>query len=143
MTTDAPAKKSISRFFVHGARILMGLAFFVGGTNGLFHYLPEPKPELPEGAMAFVTALMNSGYMMQLIAGTQAIAGALLLANRFVPLALALLAPFLVNAVAFHLFLEPSGLIPALVFLAFELALAWAYRGAFKPMLAMKVKLGA
>jgi hypothetical protein len=67
----------------------------------------------------------------------------LLVVNRFVPLALALIAPFILNSVAFHWFLEPGGRIPSLVFLAFELGLAWAYREAFKPMLAWKVKPGA
>ena len=94
---------------------------------------------MPEAVTAFVGALMKSGYMMQLIGTTQLIVGVLLLINRFVPLALALLAPFLVNSVAFHVFLEPSGLPMALVFVAFELYLAWAYRNAFRPMLAAKV----
>jgi hypothetical protein len=83
---------------------------------------------------------MKSGYMMQLIGTTQLVVGVLLLINRFVPLALALLAPFLVNSVAFHIFLEPSGLPMTLVFVAFELYLAWAYRNAFRPMLAAKVE---
>jgi hypothetical protein len=76
---------------------------------------------------------------MQLIGVTQLIVGVLLLLNRFVPLALALLAPFIVNSIAFHVFLEPSGLPMALVFLALELYLAWAYRDAFKSMLAARV----
>ncbi|MBA3709240.1 MAG: DoxX family protein [Planctomycetes bacterium] len=139
---NPPARKPFSRYVIHAARILMGLAFFVSGTNGLFHFLPEPKPEMPAGALAFATALMNTGYMMPLIFGTQAIVGALLLANRWVPLALALIAPFILNSVAFHLFLEPGGRIPASIFLIFELGLAWAYRGSFRPMLAMKATPG-
>ncbi|MEP6872477.1 MAG: DoxX family protein, partial [Anaerolineaceae bacterium] len=74
--------------------------------------------------------------------GTQLIVGVLLLANRFVPLALALIAPFLVNALAFHLFLEPSGRPIVLAFLVVEIYLAWAYRKAFRPMLAMRVTPG-
>ena len=87
-------------------------------------------------------ALMKTGYMMPLIFGTQLIVGVLLLANRFVPLALALIAPFLVNALAFHLFLEPSGRPIVLAFLALEIYLAWVYRRAFRPMLAMRVTPG-
>ena len=121
----------------------MGLPFFVSGLNGLFHFLPEPNPDLPERATAFVSALMKTGHMLPLIFGTQLIVGALLLANRFVPLALALIAPFLVNALAFHLFLEPSGRPIVLAFLALEIYLAWAYRKAFRPMLAMRVTPGA
>ena len=84
-------------------------------------------------------SLVNTGYMMQLIGATHLVVGILLLANRFVPLAPALFAPFIVNSMAFHLFLEPSGLVIAIVFLAFELYLAWVYRAAFRPMLAARV----
>jgi hypothetical protein len=79
--------------------------------------------------------------MMPLIFGTQFIVGTLLLANRFVPLALALLAPFIVNSVAFHSFLEPSGRPIALTLLALEVYLAWTYRKAYHDMLLPKTTL--
>ena len=60
--------------------------------------------------MAFAGALANSGYMMQLIGATLLVVGVLLLLNRWVPLALVLFAPFIVNSIAFHIFLERSGL---------------------------------
>ena len=66
--------------------------------------------------------------MMPLIFGTQLIVGTLLLANRFVPLTLALLAAFVVNSVAFHAFLERSGLPVAFAVLALEVYLPWVYR---------------
>jgi uncharacterized membrane protein YphA (DoxX/SURF4 family) len=116
------------------ARILMGLAFTVFGLNAFLNFIPQPTTPFPEKAAAFVDALMNSGYMMQLIGGTQLVVGVLLLLNRFVPLALVLIAPFLVNALAFHLFLEPSGLGMTMVFVVFELYLAWIYRAAWRPL---------
>lgn len=73
--------------------------------------------------------------------GTQLIVGALLLSNRFVPLALALIAPVVVNIVAFHAFLEPSGLPVAIVVLALEVYLAWAFAKAYRPMLALRATL--
>ena len=121
----------------------MGLPFFAGGLAGLLNLTPQPSAALPEGAAAFAGALLKTGYMMPLIFLTQLIVGALLLANRFVPLALALIAPFIVNAVAFHLFLEPSGRPIVLAFLALEIYLAWAYRKAFRSMLVMRVTPGA
>jgi hypothetical protein len=138
-----PPTMSFARHLPTAARILMGLPFSVSGLNGLLHFLPEPSVVLPEGAAAFAAALVKTGYMMPLIFGTQLIVGALLLVNRFVPLALALIAPFLVNALAFHLFLEPSGRPVVLAFLALEIYLAWAYRKAYRPMLAMRVTPGA
>ena len=83
-----------------------------------------------------MTALMNTGYMFPLIMATQLLVGVLLLTNRFVPLGLALIAPFIVNSIAFHSFLQPSGLVLALPVLALELYLAWTYRRAYRPMLA-------
>ncbi len=83
-------------------------------------------------------ALLNSGYMMPLIGITQLIPGLMLLTNRFVPLALVLLAPFLVNALAFHLFLEPGGRIVTGVFVGLELYLLLAYRACYRPMLAAR-----
>jgi uncharacterized membrane protein YphA (DoxX/SURF4 family) len=122
------------------ARVLMGLLFFVSGLNGFLNFLPEPSVTLPAGAAAFSGALLNTGYMFPLIMASQLIVGALLLVNRFVPLALALLAPFVVNSIAFHIFLEPSGRPMAFVVLAFELYLAWTYRAAFRPMLRARAR---
>jgi hypothetical protein len=94
---------------------------------------------MPAKAMAFAMALFNSGYMMQLIGVTFLLVGTMLLTNRFVPLALALFAPFMVNSLCFHIFLEHTGLPMAVVFAAFELYLAWTYRAVYRPMLAAKV----
>ena len=121
----------------------MGLPFLAGGLAGLLNLTPQPSTALPEGAAAFAGALLKTGYMMQLIFVTQLVVGALLLANCFVPLALALIAPFIVNSVAFHVFLERSGLPIALAFLSLEIYLAWAYRKAYRSMLVMRVTPGA
>jgi|SRR6478736_6431667 len=131
--------QSFTRFFPVIARYLMGLPLFIFGLNAFLNFIPQPKTPLPEGAMAFAGALVATGYMMQLIGVTQLVVGALLLVNRFVPLALALLAPFIVNSLAFHFFLERTGLPMAMVFAAFEFYLAWSYRAAFRPMLAARV----
>ena len=119
-------------------RILLGLVFFVFGLNGFFWFIPPPAAPLPEGAMAFGMALMKTGYLFQLLKATEVVAGLLLLTNRFVPMALALLAPIIVNIFAFHAFLEPSGVVLAGALVAAELYLAWSYRSLFRPMLAMR-----
>ncbi len=129
--------RSFGRHLPTVARVLMGLLFLVTGLNGFLNFLPQPS-SMPEGAAAFSGALLKTGYMFPLIMGTQLLSGVLLLFNRFVPLALALLAPVVVNIVAFHAFLAPAGLGLALVVLLLELYLAWAYRKSFRPMLAMR-----
>lgn len=131
---DRPAKP-IARHLVTAARVLLGLVFFIFGLNGFFNFIPPPPTPMPEQAMSFIGALMGSGYMLPLIAGIQVGAGALLLANRFVPLALVVLAPIVVNIVAFHLFLERSGLVIALVVLALEIVLLGWHRRSFAGLL--------
>ncbi|WP_437964433.1 DoxX family protein [Sorangium sp. So ce260] len=130
----------VKRFAPAAARTLLGLVFVVFGLNGFLQFLPQPPA--PEAAARFGGALAATGYMFPLIKGTEVVAGALLLSNRYVPLALALLAPIVVNIVAFHTFLTPPNPV-AWVLLALELYLAFAYRAAFRPMLAARVDAGA
>lgn len=130
-----PPAKSIRRIITAAIRTLMGLAFVVFGSNAFLNFIPQPTTPLPEKATAFAGALMASGYMMHLIGVTHLVSGFFLLFNRFVPLALVLLAPFLLNSVLFHAFLEPSGLIMAVIFTVLELYLAWSYRAAYAPIL--------
>jgi hypothetical protein len=113
----------------------MGLPLLVFGLNGFLNFLPPPSTPLPEGATAFLGSLEQTGYMVQLIAVTHLVVAVLLLTNWFVPLALALFAPFMVNSIAFHSFLQPSGLPMAIGFLALELYLVWKYREAYRPLL--------
>ena len=134
--TEARTSRSAYRYLPAVARVLLGLVFFAFGLNGFLHFIPQPPPPAP--AMAFFGALFATGYMLPLIMGTQLLVGVLLLANRFVPLALILIAPVIVNIVAFHVALAPAGLPLALVVLALELLLAWSYRGAFSRVLAAK-----
>lgn len=117
------------------ARYLLGLPLLVFGANAFLNFIPPPPTPLPEGAMAFAGALAQSGYMMPLIGITHLLVGGLLVMNRFVPLALVLFAPFILNAVLFHVFLEHSGLPMSGVFLALHLFLAWKYRAAYRPLL--------
>jgi hypothetical protein len=130
----------IARFLPATGRVLLGLPMVVFGLNGFFNFIPPPPAPLAPGAEAFSLALIATGYMMPLIGATQVISGVLLVMNRFVPLALVLLAPFFVNSVAFHVFLERSGLVPALVFSVLELALAWHYRRAYVPLFTARLR---
>lgn len=130
------AKRSVTRHFPTIARFLLGLPLVIFGLNGFFNFITPPPTPLPEGAVAFAGALVKTGYMMQLIGLTHLVVGVMLVANRFVPLALVLFMPFMVNSVAFHVFLERSGLPMAIIFLALELYLAWAYRASYRAVLA-------
>ncbi|HET6284826.1 MAG TPA: DoxX family protein [Polyangia bacterium] len=129
--------KSISRKLPVVARIVLGLIFVVFGLNGLLHFLPQP-PAPPAAAGAFAGALMATGYFFPLLKITEIVAGSLLLLGVVVPLALTLLAPIIVNIVAFHLFLAPGNWGIVGLLLAAELFLAWTYRAAFAPLFARR-----
>jgi hypothetical protein len=136
--TDISAKSfafSPSRYALPAARVLFGLVFFVCGLNGFLNFLPQPSTPMPEGAVTFGSALLQTGYMFPLIKGTEVLASILLLSNRFVALALVLLAPVTVNIFAFHAFLTPGQAGFAAVLLAIHLLLAWSRRSAYRPLL--------
>ena len=138
----APVTRSFTRYIAGAARVLLGLTFFTFGLDGFLHFVPPPQPgAVPEAAMALAIAFAKSGYLMQLVKGTELAAGALLLANRFVPLALVLLAPVLVNILAYHVFLAPGSIAVGLVASVLAGYLAWSYRGAFRGVLAARATL--
>jgi uncharacterized membrane protein YphA (DoxX/SURF4 family) len=137
-TTDVQPtarRTAIARHAPTAARFLLGAVFFVFGLNGFLNFIPPPPDPMPERAVQLGAAFTSSGYLLQLIKGTEVLCGLLLLCNRFVPLALVVLAPVVVNIVAFHLWLVPSGMGLSLAVLGLELYLAWAYRRAFAPLL--------
>jgi putative oxidoreductase len=96
------------------ARYLAGVIFLVMGLNGFLHFIPFSPPS--DIAGQFMGALYVSHYLWVIFA-FQVIAGVLLLVNRYVPLAVALLAPLIVNILTFHALMAPSGL-PLALFVA-------------------------
>jgi hypothetical protein len=94
------------------ARYLLGFIFLVFGLNGFLHFIPMPPPSGLAGQ--FMGALFVSHFLVVVFL-LQLIPAILLLINRYVPLALVLLGPVIVNIVLFHAFMAPSGLPLALV----------------------------
>jgi len=115
------------------AQYLAGVIFLVMGLNGFLNFIPLPPP----GGIAgqFLGALYVSHYLW-VIFGFQVIAGVLLLVNRYVALAVAVLAPVIVNILSFHALMAPSGL-PLALFVAVLWALIFvderpAFSGLFQ-----------
>ena len=96
------------------ARYLAGAIFLVMGLNGFLSFIPLPPPGGVAGQ--FLGALSVSHYLWVIFA-FQLIGGLLLLVNRYVPLAVAVLAPVIVNILVFHALMAPSGL-PLALFVA-------------------------
>jgi uncharacterized membrane protein YphA (DoxX/SURF4 family) len=136
-----PGKRpSAGRIVTAVIRVLLGVMFLVFGLNGFLNFMPAPK-DLPPEVITVSTGLMKGGYMA-VVSATEILVALLLLTNLFVPLALALLAPIVVGIITFHIAIAPATIVPGIVVLVMELYLAWAYRGAFRPMLRAKVSPG-
>jgi hypothetical protein len=113
------------------SQVLLGLMFLVFGLNGFLHFLSAPMPTGVAGQ--FFGALFVSHYLVAVF-GLELIAGLLLLANRFVPLAIAILAPVLVNIVLFHACMAPEGFALAVVAVALWSVLFVRERAAFSTL---------
>ena len=110
------------------ARYFLGFIFFVFGLNGFLHFIPVPPPT--GVAAQFMGALYVSNYLI-LIFLLQLIPAVLLLVNRYVPLALTLLGPVIVNILCFHAFMAPSGLPLAIVVTVLWGLVFYGFRSSF------------
>src|SRR5476651_2513646 len=115
------------------ARILLGVIFLVLGLNGFFHFLPAP----PIGGMAgtFFNAMVDSHFSVMVFA-VQVVAAIMLLTDRYVPLALVLLAAVLANILNFHITMMPSGLPLPLFTTLLWFVTAWPLRAHFAGLFA-------
>lgn len=121
------------------ARILMGLVFAVFGANGLHPFIPMGP--MPEGlAGQFLVVLFQSHWII-FVATVQLVSGLLLLVNRFVPLAIALLGPVITNIILYHLLLNHAGAQLAVVATILWLFLFYAYRQYFAGLFVQKALL--
>jgi len=119
------------------ARVLLGLVYFVFGLNFFLHFLPDqPQPEGAAGA--YLGGLFQAGYFFPLVKVIEVVAGALLLAGFFVPLATAVLAPISLHIFLYHTILAPAGAPIGILVLILNVFLAWAYRDNFKALFQSK-----
>jgi hypothetical protein len=118
------------------ARYLAGLIFLVFGLNGFLSFIHLPPPE---GIAAQFMGTLYASHYLRVIFAFQVIPGILLLANRFVPLALAMLAPVIVNILTFHALVAPGGLplalFVAVLWVAVFVHVREAFAGLFQPRL--------
>ena len=114
------------------ARYLLGLIFLTFGLNGFLHFIPMPPPA--GVAAQFFGAIFVSRFYVVIFL-LQIVPAILLLANRYVPLALTILGAVIVNILCFHVFMAPAGLPLALVVTALWFLTAWSVRSAFSGIL--------
>src|ERR1700733_12854177 len=117
------------------ARYLLGVIFVFFGSNLLFHFIPNP-PMPPSPFANFSSALAESHYILA-IGFFQVVPGILLLINRYVPLALTVLAAMILNIDLTHILMAPSGLplaaVVTILWILVFLRVRSAFEGIFQP----------
>jgi putative oxidoreductase len=117
-------------------RTLMGLLFLFASVVVLFNLVP--KPELTGNIKTFNEGLDASGYFMTLLKSTELVCSIAFLTGRFVPLALVVIAPIVINIFFVHTFIDTAGL-PVAIFLVLATSfLAYYYRDSFRPLFRAK-----
>ena len=111
------------------ARYLPGLIFVAFGLNGFLNFIPQPPPPSPLVGQ-FMTVMFVSHYLVPVFA-LQLAAGLILLSGRFTALALALLAPILVNILIYHITMDPASIAPGLIATVLWAILFARHRAAF------------
>jgi len=117
------------------ARILLGAIFLFFGLNAFLHFLPAQLP--PGLAGQFAGAMFQSHYIL-VVSGIQVISGVLLLVNRYVPFALTILGPVIVNILLFHFLLLPIGWQPGVLAAILWIILFIHYRQYFSGLFVQK-----
>jgi putative oxidoreductase len=114
-------------------RYLFGVAMTFFGISNLFQLLPPHQ--FPGEAGRLMLAFADSGYILQAVGITQLLLGIALLVNRFIPLALLLFAPVVVNVMLFHLFLDTSSILMAMPVIGITIFLFIYHKAQFSALL--------
>jgi putative oxidoreductase len=121
------------------ARILLGLIFVFFGLNGFLNFLHAP---MPTGQAGQYVGVMFGSFYMHFVFLVQLVGGVLLLSGQFIPLALVLLGPVLVNVLLFHISFQPAGLPPGLLSTLLWFIIFVGYRRSFTGVFAQKAPVG-
>lgn len=121
------------------ARILLGLLFVGAGIMGFVIANPPPMP----GMAGTFDAIFAHSHWQMFVAAAQLAAGVLLLANRYVPLALLILAAFVYNSFAYHITMAPSAIFAPIIVLVLWIPIALQHRASLEPLLRAKAVVAA
>ena len=114
------------------ARYLLGLIFLIFGLNGFLNFIHQPPPSNPLAIQFFVA--VSASHYMGVVLLAQIVGAVLLLAGRFVPLGLAILAPVLVNILNYHITMDPGGIGLGLIATILWVIVCLPYRSSFAPI---------
>ena len=114
-------------------RTILGLGLIFIGLGKLVHFGFMPTPTFSDDASLFMDSL-NTGYVLTVVGILEISIGLLLVFNKWVPFALILLAPITINVLLFHLFLDPPGLVLAIIVLFLNAILIYKHWKSYRPL---------
>lgn len=117
-------------FFIFRIFFAVFLIFF--GFDHFFNYIPFP--EMAPEANAYFQNLLST-YAMQLVGIVEIVAGLAFLFNKFGALMALILMSVSINAVLFHLFLDPPKIYGALILLILNVLFIYHYRAKYSALL--------
>ena len=103
---------------------LLGLILITFGLNKFLNFMPVMELSAP--GLEFMGAFVKIGYGMAFVAIVEIITGILIATNKYRALALVILFPILLNALLFHMFLDPENSLPAVLAVAMNLFLMYS-----------------
>lgn len=114
-------------------RLTLGLIMLVFGLNKLYLFIPVPEQN-KEGQV-LISAIIESGYLIQFIALVEIAAGLLLIFGRQVTAALLLLLPVTANILLFHAFADKQNLLAGLLVFGLNMYLLYTRRHRYQALL--------
>ncbi len=120
------------KFFM-AVHIMAGIMLIVFGSNKFFGFIELQHSTI--SMSAFLAALSHSGYLMELVAIVEILAGIAFLLNKYVALMAVVLMPVMLNAFLAHLFLDPSAMAGASILLLFNVLIMIESRARYKQLL--------
>jgi len=115
------------------SRILLGLLFTLAGASGFIFAAIGNLPPQPGLAGEFQHVFFASHWVLY-VDGVEFITGVLLLSNRYIILALTMLGAVLTNILAFHITMQPAGIVPGAIATGLWFVLFRHYRTSFAPL---------
>ena len=121
------------------ARVILGLPFLIFGINYFFPFAPHPQ--LHGAAIDYMTGLTKTGYFWPILRSLEILIGVALISGKFVPLALAILAPINIQILVFHLALEPQNIPMAVIMSILHGFLIYRYWNYYRRIFTLKATL--
>lgn len=117
----------MNSMFTKIVRIFLGVILVLSGLNKFFELVPTPAGNLIE-------SFGRVDYIFPFVASMEIFIGTMLLAKKWIAFALIILAPIAINILLFHLYLNFSGIIPAILIATLNGILIYKHWSQYKPL---------